>query len=352
MKKKLLISLWLLIPVLLPAQIVDGAFVVNLSPPAFEITLVTKMQTGNGSAGVVELEFSFNTSGLSFPSSPVNGTDYILHGDFNSYTTKNITRPAANKVGVNLVTTGSPPPVPLSTTPTNIITLYFTIIDQSYSSQLIWTKTNIAPAFLQPLYTIGNWPNSDIPLPVELSSFTGKVVNQTQIELNWQTITEVNNYGFYIERSDNNNLNDWRTLGFVNGNNSTNSAKQYSFIDINPAGGNVFYYRLKQMDNSGSYEYSDAIEVNLLPVNFELFQNYPNPFNPDTRIKFGLPAQANVIIDLYNSIGEFVTTVTNKDYNAGYYEVVFSGNRLASGVYYLRMKSDNFISIKKIMLLK
>lgn len=92
-----------------------------------------------GSAGVVSLEFTYNTDDLSFPSTPpVKNTDFILYGEFDNYFPQNITRPSSNAVRIGLTTTGTPAPVPLSTSPTNIITLYFTILDEQGSSNLNW----------------------------------------------------------------------------------------------------------------------------------------------------------------------------------------------------------------------
>ena len=69
----------------------------------------------------------------------------------------------------------------------------------------------------------------------------------------------------------------------------TATPKQYAFKDKNLIGGSLFKYRLKQIDNDGTYEYSDEIEVEIIPVEFALYQNYPNPFNPSTTIKYQIP---------------------------------------------------------------
>ncbi len=122
-----------------------------------------------------------------------------------------------------------------------------------------------------------------IPLPVELTDFTSKMDNDKVI-LKWNTATEINNYGFDVERS--NNLSGWVEVGFVKGNGNSNSPKQYSFVDDNPVGGADLDYRLKQLDNDGNFQYSGITKVKLLPKEFSLFQNYPNPFNPSTTIKY------------------------------------------------------------------
>jgi len=192
------------------------------------------------------------------------------------------------------------------------------------------------------------------PLPVELASFTAEA-NGNKVDLSWETATELNNYGFDIERSIKSGENEeplWVTIGFAEGNGNSNSPKQYSFTDNNPYGGSWFVYRLKQIDTDGSYEYSDEIEVEIVPTIYVLYQNYPNPFNPVTNIKFSLPEAGKVSIIIYNSLGELVTELVNKDFDAGYHKVEFRANRYASGVYIYRLVSNNFVATKKMLLLK
>ncbi|MDP2363339.1 MAG: hypothetical protein Q8M94_06170, partial [Ignavibacteria bacterium] len=102
------------------------------------------------------------------------------------------------------------------------------------------------------------------PLPVELTSFTAKLIGKS-ILLNWQTSTEINNYGFEIQRLKESKIekfNDWETIGFVNGNGNSSSPKDYSFIDKNPAVSGNINYRLMQIDNDGRFEYSVLIAIN------------------------------------------------------------------------------------------
>jgi len=88
------------------------------------------------------------------------------------------------------------------------------------------------------------------------------------------------------------------------------------------------------------------------PVEFVLFQNYPNPFNPSTTIKFSLPQQSKVKINIFNSIGQLVETLIDQQLDEGYHEVRLDAATFASGVYYYRMQAENYISIKKMLLLK
>jgi len=107
-------------------------------------------------------------------------------------------------------------------------------------------------------------------LPVELTSFTA-TTEKNKVLLNWKTATEVNNYGFEIERSlSSHSLSEvWETMGFVAGSGNSNSVKDYSFTDKKVAAGK-YAYRLKQIDNDGTFAYSKEIEVNdLRPLTFD-----------------------------------------------------------------------------------
>ena len=88
------------------------------------------------------------------------------------------------------------------------------------------------------------------------------------------------------------------------------------------------------------------------PKNYYLSQNYPNPFNPTTTIQYALPSNNFVTIKVYNSVGNEVATLVNEEEDAGYYSIVFDGTDFSSGVYYLQFKSNNFLRVKKMILLK
>jgi|WetSurMetagenome_2_1015567.scaffolds.fasta_scaffold28477_1 hypothetical protein len=190
-------------------------------------------------------------------------------------------------------------------------------------------------------------------LPVELTSFSA--VNKSDVvELNWNTATEVNNYGFEIERSQKSNVKsetEWTKIGFVKGNGNSNSIKDYSYVD-NLINSGSFKYRLKQIDNDGTYKYSDEIEVNVIPTEYELSQNYPNPFNPTTTIKYSLPRDSRVSLEVFNIVGEKVAELVNNFQPAGMYTISFNGSNLASGTYFYRLQAGDFTQINKLVLLK
>ncbi len=192
----------------------------------------------------------------------------------------------------------------------------------------------------------------DYALPVELFLFTAEVSGEVVL-LNWQTATELNNYGFEIERASvAPESKRWEKIGFVSGNGTNNNVSEYSFVDENPVLGQVCY-RLKQIDIDGKYEYSPEIEVNYKVVyEFALSQNYPNPFNPTTNISFKLAERGKVSIKIFNAIGQEVAELVNKPMEAGKHEITFNASNLPSGAYFCRMTAGNFTKTSKMLLIK
>jgi len=184
-------------------------------------------------------------------------------------------------------------------------------------------------------------------LPVELSSFTANL-SGSNLELRWVTATEVNNYGFEIER-----LKDskWEKIGFILGHGNSNSPKTYSFIDDKPLKGKL-QYRLKQIDNNGTFKYTKTIEVGTDFLKYDLAQNYPNPFNPSTVIEYSIHATSNVKVEVYNVLGKLITTLVNENQETGNYQVNFDASGLSSGIYYYKIQSSNFAATKIMLLLK
>lgn len=196
---------------------------------------------------------------------------------------------------------------------------------------------------------IYNVPLNEASVPVELVSFTS-ISNNGNIVLNWETATETNNSGFAVERKA--GSGNFETVAFVEGAGTSTENNRYQFTDNNAISG-IYYYRLKQIDYDGTYEYSNVIEVNTeLPDNYLLSQNYPNPFNPATTIKFSIPESGMVKVSVFNVLGEEVATLVNEFREAGTHEVKFNATGLNSGIYFCRFESDSFSDIKKMMLVK
>lgn len=186
-------------------------------------------------------------------------------------------------------------------------------------------------------------------IPVELSSFTANVVG-TNVTLNWSTASELNNFGFEIERRS--SSTEWNKVGFVQGFGTTTETRVYSFTDNTLRSGN-YNYRLKQVDFDGAFEYSNIIEVVVsTPSVYELSQNYPNPFNPSTAIKFNMPEAGNVKLVVYNMLGQEVRTLVNGFREAGSYTMNFDATGLTSGIYLYKIETNGFVQTRKMMLIK
>ncbi|MDX2129993.1 MAG: T9SS type A sorting domain-containing protein [Chloroherpetonaceae bacterium] len=188
---------------------------------------------------------------------------------------------------------------------------------------------------------------SELTLPVELSSFNASFKNGT-VELVWETASEINNQGFFIERS--NDQVAFSNLGFIRGKGTTTEGQRYSFLDRSAAG--KVYYRLKQVDFDGKFEYSPILEVSGVPSRFALAQNYPNPFNPSTQINYSLGARSLVTLKVFDILGRELQTLVNETKEIGSYSVRFNASILPSGVYFYRLQSGAFSETKRMMLVK
>jgi hypothetical protein len=218
-------------------------------------------------------------------------------------------------------------------------------------------------------YPYLSWQNpGGSPMPVEFTSFIAFPQNSV-IELQWNTATEQNNYGFEIERRASGGLHleggahlTWNKIGFVEGNGTTNSPKAYSYSDRNISMGK-YSYRLKQIDRDGKFTYSAQVEVSVAsPAEFALMQNHPNPFNPSTSIRYQVAAPGHVSLKVYDMLGKEVATLVNGMQDAGAKIAKLDASQLpsgisakggyASGVYFYTLRTNNFTATKKMLLLK
>ncbi len=251
-----------------------------------------------------------------------------------------------DEVSLFIFDAGSPPPILEPGTPT------VGPLSASGFSEIEPGSVNLRQNFSTPGVTVDGilvsqvW--SDVT-PVELSSFTASV-SENAVTLNWSTATELNNSGFEILRSTQQDV--WEEIAFVPGFGTSTEKHSYSFVDENLTS-DQYSYRLKQIDFDGSSELSDVVNVEVInPVEFNLSQNYPNPFNPSTTIKFTLPVTSNVTLKIFNTLGEEVSVPVNRVMEVGTHEVNFDASQLNSGVYFYRLRADGFMQTRKMMLLK
>ena len=210
-------------------------------------------------------------------------------------------------------------------------------------------------------------PRRTASVPVELTSFAAVFTRpKFEVKLQWQTATESNNFGFDIERQAPSEEDDWQKIGFVPGHGTVTTAKQYQFTDNIKtllAGGQMkAFYRLKQLDTDGQFEYSSIVEVGLsaLTSGFALYPNYPNPFNPETRITYDIAAPSQVTLEIFNTDGQRVTALVNTVQETNQYIVSWQpkAQELASGIYMYRLfvqpldGQPGFSKVRQMLLLK
>ena len=298
-----------------------------------------------GAVSSATYTISINLNGL--PSSSSSTVDLagtaLPAGATGAFTSGSLTVSGGNTVALpGGVTSGT-----ITLTITNLVT---TPVGTTTGITLLFSNLSNATTTISGTYTVS------AALPVELTSFTATETSALST-LHWQTATEVNNYGFDIEKavfSKRSSDISWKKVGFVEGVGNSNSPKEYSFTDKNISSGK-YSYRLKQIDRDGKFIYSSEVEVTVaVPKLFALAQNYPNPFNPTTTISYQLPANSFTTLKVYDALGKEVATLVNEMKEAGSYDVQLSTNnyQLSSGVYFYKMTTGKFSAVKKLILLK
>jgi hypothetical protein len=224
------------------------------------------------------------------------------------------------------------------------------------SSEVIFDGISTAGQFA--IGTIG-----DSPLPIQLASFSASIVNDNSVLFQWGTLSEVNNFGFNLQRriAGQGEFDDLPN-SFVPGHGTTLVPQNYAWTHENVAPG-TYEYRLKQIDLDGTMHYFDPITVVIssptgvndtkAPREFSLNQNYPNPFNPSTKISFAVEQSGHTTLTVYNIIGQQVAQLFNSYAETGrLYTVDFDASNLPNGTYFYKLASAERSSIKKMTLLK
>lgn len=190
-------------------------------------------------------------------------------------------------------------------------------------------------------------------LPVELVKFNG-LINNRSVMLEWTTASELNNAGFDVEFT-NEAGGSFGKIGFIAGSGTSTETIQYKYTHTADGfEGQTLYYRLKQLDFDGTFEYSDVVAVTL-PVtpNTVLHPAYPNPFNPSTTISFTLPVEGKVQLSVYDASGRVVQELINEVRPSGYHSEQFqAAEDMASGMYMYRLVTPTQTLNGTVLLLK
>lgn len=206
--------------------------------------------------------------------------------------------------------------------------------------------------------------SSDVPLPVELSTFSAKA-GYGKITLEWETSSELNNEGFYLFRSLEQDRNfEQLNSEIIPGNGNSNTAHSYAFVDEDVNENTTYYYKLSSKDFNGQVlAYGSVVSSTALqlPQTFSIAQNYPNPFNPETHFRFTIAEASRASLKIYNVLGQRIRTIfDNRVFEPGVYED-FSwnatddfGNPVSNGIYYYEFQvlDRNIRQVNKMLYLK
>ncbi|TAG87921.1 MAG: T9SS C-terminal target domain-containing protein [Bacteroidetes bacterium] len=134
------------------------------------------------------------------------------------------------------------------------------------------------------------------PLPTKLASFVAQRTNQTKVKLDWQTVNEKDNIGFYVEKSE--DAINFESIGFLDGAGTSAIPKNYQLIDNQEKS---VYYRLKQINLNNTFEYSEIRFVK--GIDLQAFKVYPNPTKSNVTIEIPCSDNENIYYNLYNNLG-------------------------------------------------
>ena len=166
-------------------------------------------------------------------------------------------------------------------------------------------------------------------LPVELTHFQAQLRSNQTTQLDWQTATELNNAGFEVERSQ--DARSWQKIGFVEGRGTTNEPQDYRLVDPDPRPG-LNYYRLKQIDYDGQFEYSPVRSVRLEGLAVHIF---PNPVAERSELNVNFtttPSRGNTSLRIFDISGQLMQQMPL----SGQYNRVDIG-QLPAGVYFVEV---------------
>ncbi|MCK9584806.1 MAG: T9SS type A sorting domain-containing protein [Candidatus Cloacimonetes bacterium] len=204
-------------------------------------------------------------------------------------------------------------------------------------------------------------------LPVTLASFTAVLHGHSYVSVDWATASETGVMGYYVLRSDSADLAEAEAIsGLITAANSAEGAI-YNFRDKKLCSNSTYYYWLNNLDFSGAEGYNGPLAVHiddlggdaqgLVPAITAVLGNYPNPFNCATHLHYALAKAAEVKVQIYNSRGQLLRTISGQHDLPGYYKLIFdgkdsSGRELSSGVYIYRTQIGKDSFANRMLLLK
>lgn len=317
-----------------------------------EVEMINDAPPGSGESGIN------NLSTVRYYRITTNNT-FSLPTVMLSLNTNSTDEEYTNPSGLRLASTNAVPPIPSTTWNVSgtatINGVYPSITIQaplSFSTNLSNTTAYVTAASVTP----------DNPLPVNMLSVNVSAKNGRTAFIQWETASEQDNLGFVLYRSETENGNfeeiaSYQTSENLRGQGTKLTETRYRYEDSrNTQPGKEYFYKLVSVDLDGTRHYISLGEQSVwsvqLPFEYALDQNYPNPFNPVTTIQFSLEKAGKTTLEIYNVLGQKVATLVNGDLNAGAHRYQWNASGLSSGIYFYRLRSNEFVATKKMLLVK
>jgi hypothetical protein len=186
----------------------------------------------------------------------------------------------------------------------------------------------------------------------QILGFTTEVVNDS-VKISWYAANEAPGTEYFIQRSKSNSgpeESNWKTVGTLQIDRKK-KADYYEYYDIPDTNGSI-YYRIVQENNNKQMQITPSNKVDYFNnvQSIVLGQNSPNPFSDSTTITFYLPQEENVTLEVFSSSLETIQKIEDKDFPAGKNDFTFIAKGLKPGVYFYRLKADDFVDVKKMVI--
>lgn len=220
----------------------------------------------------------------------------------------------------------------------------FSIAGTGTSLELIFTATVDAPG---EEFAVDNFRlNEGSALPVELITFEG-FVNNGNIKLNWTTASEINNEGFEVEHSiDGRN---WNKLGFVHGNEHSIQMNKYYYVHEDPKR-LIHYYRLKQVNFDGHFEYSNVLSINFKEKSKRVGELYPNPSKTGLiNLDYYASNNEQIIVSAFDLTGKLISTQVQQ-VGEGNNHLSFDFSNFNTGIYILKIGDKMGSTYRKLII--
>jgi Secretion system C-terminal sorting domain len=360
MKRLHLMPLYWLLPFLLKAQTVDISVTnATVSSGALEFDVNIASTSTDIFLGNSDLKFSYtaaNFTGATF--TRVSNTSNLKNAAGISVTYSVAATISSSLLTINIA--GQNPTdladfddrvAKITTTPVRIGRFRLVTISNpagtanlACNTVIIATTARVEPGFTESNVPLNACTIPSITLPVELVSFQGQRYGDVHL-LSWETASEKNNIGFDIEKSSDGV--SFQTIGFVKGHGTTVVSQQYQFTDAAVFG--VTYYRLKQLDESGHWTYSNTISIATEGKTENLLEIFPNPTDGFLNVNFASNSTQSIDIELVNTLGQVVQRqVQAAELGANRFSTQLLGQ--VSGMYTLRVMQGRQVYMRRVCL--